>query len=144
MGWFQTWQKLTFLGVFRAAAQNWWVTADGGVIYYTAILLELWPTALGTDGGVRTPDGQILHWSVEHGRESRLRRRRAGHRSNFYWGDVPAHSMEGGMVDAPLPLAVPAPRNVRTRAIEVLLDSQRSVTKPSHRPGVSAARKCRP
>ena len=23
---------------FWAAAQNWWVTADGGVIYYTAIL----------------------------------------------------------------------------------------------------------
>ena len=51
--------KINIIGVFFwAVAQNWWVTADGGVIYYTAILPKLWPTALGTDEGVRPPTGK--------------------------------------------------------------------------------------
>ena len=50
-GWFQTWQNSTLLWNFGAAAQHWWVTADSGLIDYTAILPKLWPTALCTDEG---------------------------------------------------------------------------------------------
>ena len=49
---------ITLYGIFGAAGQNWWATADGGVIDYTAILPKLWPTALGTDEGVRPPTGK--------------------------------------------------------------------------------------
>ena len=53
--------KINIIGVFFwAAAQNWWVTADGGVICYTAILPKLWPTALGTDEGVRPPTNLVF------------------------------------------------------------------------------------
>ena len=42
-----------FFGGGGAAAQNWRVTADGGLIDYTVILPKLWPAAIGTDEGVQ-------------------------------------------------------------------------------------------
>ena len=34
--------KINIIGGGWATAQNWWVTADGGVICYTSVLPKLW------------------------------------------------------------------------------------------------------
>jgi len=109
------------MGGFRAAAQNWWVTADGGVIYYTAILPKLWPTALGTDEGVRPPTGKSCTGPSNTD----------GSRACVEDGRVTVVTSIGGMC-------------LRIPCILVVAHHRQPVTKPSHRPGVSAARKCRP
>ena len=93
--------KITIFGGFGAAAQNWWFTADGSLNDYTAILPKVWPTALGTDEGVRPRRAKF----------ALVRRTRAGAAAaSKMWVTVVTWfgwRWVGGLADAPLPLAVP-------------------------------------